>query len=36
MSDQRNQAPARGDTVTLEYVRDGKHGKATVTLGAQP
>jgi putative serine protease PepD len=25
-----------GDTVTLDYVRDGKQGKATVTLGTQP
>jgi putative serine protease PepD len=25
-----------GDTVTMDYVRDGKQGKATVTLGTQP
>ena len=25
-----------GDTVTLDYVRDGKQGTATVTLGTQP
>jgi putative serine protease PepD len=27
---------APGDTVAIGYVRDGKSGKATVTLGAQP
>jgi S1-C subfamily serine protease len=25
-----------GDTVTIGFIRDGKTGKATVTLGTQP